>query len=367
MNKPIPKTLLICTLCALVVILSACGPEEAPALPESGAQAWVEYPFDGDIVPMEPVTLVVYAADSAGVSTINVKVNGVALPVGQLEPLTSDSSNRLVRTDIAWQPPAEGEYTVVADGGGSSSSTSFCVVTCQLEEVIEIGSTPTATSTLAIITLPPDTPTDTPTPETFTESQVEFWAAPPYLNSGECTTLNWNVSGDIQAVYFEGNTVNPSGSYQDCPAESRTYQLQVVDGGNVTTDHWVSVEVYEVAAPPTDTPTPTEEPPPVDTSGPSINWADLIIEGCQFYGQAGITDESGVSWAQFYFNKNSEGWASIWMQEVSADFWEMEVGVGVSDESVSIDYYVIAGDTLGNESESGVGNYFIDSTGCGGY
>lgn len=358
----------ICLLLALCLI--GCD-GEAPALPVSSVQAWVEYPFDGDILPMGPITLVVYAADSAGVTTINVKVNGVALPSGQLEILTSDGSNRLVRTDIAWQPPAEGEYIVEADGGGASSSITFCVVTCNPEEDIA-SPTPTATSTstLPVITLPPDAPTETPTPTPYTESQVEFWTAPPYLNQGECTTLNWNVTGDFQAVYYEGAMVNASGSQQECPAESRSYQLQVVEVDNVTTDHWALVEVYQVdeVAPPTNTPTPTEPPPPPqDTSGPTINWTDATLEACQFYGRAGITDESGVNSAQLYFNKNGEGWASIWMQEISADSWESEVGVSVTEESITIEYYVIASDTLGNQSESQVSTFASESTGCGGY
>jgi len=351
----------------LVLFASGCAPDH-PALSESGAQAWVEYPFDGETLPLEPITLVVYAADSANVSGINVKVNGVALPAGQLEPLTSDGSSRLVRTDLVWQPPAEGEYIVEADSGGAATSITFCIVTCQPEEVIEILPTSTATSTLPIITLPPDVPTNTPTPTPHTESQVEFWAAPPYINAGECTTLNWNVSGDFQAVYYAGGTVNPSGSQSECPTESRNYQLQVVEMDNATTDHWVYVEVYQPAAPPTDTPTPTEPPPAVDNTGPSINWTMLVWESCQFFGEAGISDESGVGWAQFYYNKNGEGWASVWMSKLSADYWQSELGISV-DEGIgtpigTIEYYVIASDNLGNQSESATLLY--DYTGCDG-
>jgi hypothetical protein len=74
-----------------------------------------------------------------------------------------------------------------------------------------------------------------------------------------------------------------------------------------------------------------------------------------------------VAWAQFHFNKNGEGWGSVWMQEISADFWEMEVGVTLSDESVTIEYYVLAGDNLGNQRESGTSTFSNASTGCGGY
>lgn len=345
----------------LALFMSSCDEDEAPVISDAGPQAWVEYPFDGETLPMGPVTLVAYAADSAGVSAINVKVNGVSLPAGQLSDLTSDGSNNLVRTDLVWQPPVKGEYIVEADGGGASSSITFCVVSCQPEEEIEIPPSPTASSTLPMITLPPAVPTDTPTPTPYTESQVEFWATPPYVNQGECTTLNWNVSGDFQAVYFEGSVVNASGSQQDCPAENRNYQLQVVEVDNVATDHWVTVEVYEVAAPPTDTLTPTEAPPPADTSGPTIHWTNLTFESCQFYGQASISDESGVASAQFHFNKNAEGWGSIWMQEISSELWESEVGISVDDgigtPVGTVEFYMLASDSLGNQSESSITIY----------
>jgi len=416
---------------------------------ESGPNTWIEYPPEGEVFGEGAIPIVVYANGKGGVGSIRVIIDEQDVPVGELKSLVSDST--LVRADLLWQPPGEGEYTILASAGGAPASLRFCVVTCETSEEEETG--PTATWT-ATATPAPGEPTwtatatpaisDTPTPTPYSESAAEFWATPPYINSGECTMLSWEVTGDFQTVYYEGATVNASGSQQECPAENYTYQLQVVNLDGSTNDYWASVDVTHLS---TDTPTPTtqvytpssaefwaappyinsgecttlnwnvsgdfqavyfegstvnasgndsecpaesytyhlqiiemdgstadhwvsvdvSDPPPADTSGPSINWTDLVIEGCQFYGQAGITDESGVGWAQFYFNKNGEGWGSIWMHEVSTDFWEMEVGVGVSDESVSIDYYVVAGDSLGNESESGVGNYYSDSTGCGGY
>lgn len=379
---------LFTTLLVLVALSSlAFGVYKIAALliTESGPNTWIEYPPEGEIFGEGAIPIVVYASGDQGVGSITVNVGGEDVPVTELSPLVSDST--LVRADLLWQPPGEGEYTILASAGGAPASLNFCVITCESTEeeptatatpspapgeptgtatpTPAVSYTPTATSasseTPTATAAPSETPTpsatatayNSPTPTSYTESSAEFWAAPPYINAGECTTLSWNVYGDFQAVYFEGASVNASGSDSECPPESYTYNLQVVEMDGSYTDYWASVDV--------------SEPPPSDTTGASINWTDLVIEGCQFYGQAGISDESGVSWAQFYFNKNGEGWASIWMQEVSTDFWEMEVGIGVSDETVSIDYYVVTGDSLGNESESGVGNYYSDSTGCGGY
>ncbi len=195
-------------------------------------------------------------------------------------------------------------------------------------------------------------PTDTPTPYTY--SSADFWAAPPYINNGECATLNWNIYGDFQAAYLEGNPVSASGSDSECPTESYTYHLQVLEMDGSYTDYWTSVDV--------------SDPPPTDTSGPNIDWTNLVFESCLFYGQAGISDESGVSWAQLYYNKNGEGWNSVWMQELSTEFWESEIGVSVDDglgtPIGSVDYYVVAADTLGNDHESFVSTY--NYTSCDG-
>ena len=295
---------------AVVVIALGLGGCEMPEgqsvaqIPESGDSVWIEFPAEGQIVPNQVIPFVVYATSEGSVPAISLEVNGVALSTNQTASLDSDGSGRMARLDQVWQPPAEGEYTLTASASGASTAVTFCVVTCNPEEEVQTGPTPTDTATLPFITLPPEGATDTPTPDT--ESQVEFWAAPPYINEGECTTLNWNVSG-AQTVYYEGGKVASSGSQQECPAESRDYQLQVVGTDSGTTDYWASVDVYEVdeplpptntptntsppppAEPPTDTPTPTEEPPPADTSGPSINWTTLVWEDCRAFGQAEVT------------------------------------------------------------------------------
>jgi hypothetical protein len=370
-------------LTALTLTLSACelSEEELEAVGslEAGPLTWIEYPPEGEVFTMGAIPITVYAASPDGVGSINVMVDGQPAPAGELTSLVGDST--MVRTDLHWQPPAEGQYRIVASaGGGAPTYLSFCVVTCdksETEESDQPGPTTTPTATLPIITLAPDEPTWTPTatpaasytptatpansetptptatayhsptPTAYTESSAEFWAAPPYLNSGECTTLNWNVYGDFQAIYFEGSSVSASGSDSECPAESYTYHLQVVEMDNSYSDQWASVEV--------------SAPPPTDSSGPTINWTNLVWESCQFYGEAGISDESGVSWAQFYYNKNGEGWASIWMSELSTEYWQSDYGVSVGGEIGTpigtVDYYVIASDSLGNQSESGIASY----------
>ena len=266
-------------------------------------------------------------------------------------------------TTLNWN--VTGDFQAVTYEGGTvnaSGSQSECPAESrdyQLQVVEMDGSTSDHWASVEVYQVDePLPPTDTPTATPYSESSAEFWAAPPYLNSGECTTLNWNVYGDFQAVYFEGTSVGASGSDEECPAETYTYNLQVVEMDGSTTDHWATVEVSE----------PPPEPPPADTSGPSINWTTLVWEDCRAFGQAEVTDESDVSQATFYYNKNGEGWNGVWMQEISADLWESEVGVLVDDGMETpvgtLEYYVVASDKLGNESESATTTY--DYVGCGG-
>lgn len=380
----------------MALALSACeltDSGEANLGPiDSGPNVWIEYPPEGETFATGTIPIVVYAASPEGVGGISVTVGGQPVPAGKLTSLAGD--NTMVRTDLIWQPPAEGQYRIVASAGGAPAALTFCVVTCGTPET-ESGDQPeatpawTSTATLPVITLPPNEPTWTPTvtpapsdaftatpanteiptptpyispmpsptvyipptPTAYTESSAEFWSEPDSINSGECTTLNWKVYGDFQAVYLGGNSVGASGSDSECPAETTTYNLQVVEMDGSTSDYWSTVEV--------------SAPPPADTSGPDINWTNLAWESCEFYGEAGISDESGVSWAQFYYNKNGEGWNSIWMSEFSTETWQAEIGVPVNDGSEiivgSVEYYIVASDSLGNQSTSATSTYSYSS------
>ncbi|MCJ7433411.1 MAG: hypothetical protein MUO77_07995, partial [Anaerolineales bacterium] len=61
-------------------------------------------------------------------------------------------------------------------------------------------------------------------------------------------------------------------------------------------------------------------------------------------------------------------WKSVWMSEISADFWQSEAGISVGDGIGTVigtvEYYITASDNLGNQSESGPSTY--NYTSCGG-
>jgi len=105
--------------------------------------------------------------------------------------------------------------------------------------VIEAPPTPVPTPTFA----PTSTPQSTATPPMY----VDFRADSPWVITGQCTTLRWDVEG-VRGVYFDGQG-QPGHSSQDvCPGQTQTFVLHVVLNSGYL-DRAITVVV--VAAPPT--------------------------------------------------------------------------------------------------------------------
>ena len=224
---------------------------------------WIEFPPDGGEFPLEPLTIVVYAANAGG---INVRANGQEIPQGPITPLNPDGT--LVRMDSIWMPPVEGEYILEAQaGGGSPAYIRFCIGSCQPATDMPFA-TETPTPTPGTPTPGTETPTLTPTITSTTDASqpvtIDFWVDPPYINASECASLNWYVEG-AQTVYLDGSSVPSTGVESVCPCENATYNLNVVKPDNTTEDRWASLEVFGSCD------IETEEPPaPEDTTGPDL-------------------------------------------------------------------------------------------------
>lgn len=85
--------------------------------------------------------------------------------------------------------------------------------------VIDAPPTPMPTPTFA----PSPTPMPTATPPMY----VDFRADAPWIITGQCTTLRWDMEG-VRAVYLDGKGQPGHGSQEVCPGETRTYVLHVV-------------------------------------------------------------------------------------------------------------------------------------------
>jgi len=362
---------ILLTAALLSVFISGCdnlggltqtsGEELALPSGETGSSQniWIEYPPDGAELPKEPITIVIHAVSGGGIS---IRANGQDVPAGPAVPL--DPEGTLVRADSLWIPPAEGEYILEArSGGGNPTTARICIGSCQPEpDTPEPTGTTTITPT-ASTTPSTETPTVTvsPTTDTSTDIYIEFYVDPAYVDAGNCADVKWYVEGGLGA-YLDGAYVPDSGAKTVCPCETTTFNLSVEKTDQEFEERWATLEVAGFCD------LETEEPePPADTEGPSIGSRSLVWEGCDVYLQSSISDPSGVAWATYYYNLNGEGWSSIPMSNIGANTWISDAGVPVSDgigtPFGTIQYYVEAGDNLGNVSQSSSGSY--NYTGCG--
>jgi hypothetical protein len=230
------------------------------------------------------------------------------------------------------------------------------------QEIAEKDETNNAGSwTVTVSAAKPPTPTNTPPPDVV----IEYWVDQQYINAGECTTLRWNVQG-VQAVYLDDQGVVGTGEKKVCPCQDTTYTLRVVYKDSSETTHGITIYVTgQCAAPPTEQP-----PPPQDTAGPGVSGMGLTWEDCKFYGHATVSDPSGVGWAQFHFNIDGGEDHGLWMSDLGGGYYQTEYGFDVTSGGIgtpagNIEYYVIASDSLGNQSESSPGScYFMGCGGC---
>ncbi|MBN1202300.1 MAG: PD40 domain-containing protein [Anaerolineae bacterium] len=95
---------------------------------------------------------------------------------------------------------------------------------------------------------PPPTPTPTFTPSpTVNPVVINFWADRTTITEGECVTISWQVEG-IKEVHYEGRGVTGSGSSEECPTETTTYELSVTLLDDTVDTRYITITV-EAATP----------------------------------------------------------------------------------------------------------------------
>jgi len=126
------------------------------------------------------------------------------MPSLAFSDLSTYGSERQVRLEYPWQPPAEGPYVLSASaiskaGGatGGASQVNFCVVTCEEQETTptpELDSPPTSTATQKPQPQEEDAPITAPPPE---EEDIPITEAPPPRRQ-----LPLPVRASVQAAWF---------------------------------------------------------------------------------------------------------------------------------------------------------------------
>jgi hypothetical protein len=194
--------------------VSEAGIPESLLNPDAGgASVWIEFPFQGQTLPDQPLTFVAYASSAGGVEGISLLVDGQVLMGGTLKDLSNDGDGSMVRLESTWQPPGPGEYVLAAEAAGAASSVTFCVVNCSGELELQPSETPT----------PTPGPTETPTP-TPAGQDIQFWAVPTNVKAGDCTTLHWKAPGATK-ITLDGRVVTNLDSFTECICAGNAYQL----------------------------------------------------------------------------------------------------------------------------------------------
>jgi hypothetical protein len=214
----------------LGVVLSACGPQNAPA---AAPQSWVDAPLHGSSIPLAPYEIVAHAAFPAGISEFEMTITGQG---PQTIPAPADQGGQtLVYIKQMWSPPAPGLYLIQVRAAGPDGGYGQIA-----EAQVQVGEPAIATATPG--------------------GQTCIWTAA--VNVFVRTGPGASIYPEITAV--EGGTQLP------VVGQSQDQQFWVVQLSNGQTGYvpkaerfgMVSGECNPPVLPDPATPVPTEPPPP---------------------------------------------------------------------------------------------------------
>lgn len=80
------------------------------------------------------------------------------------------------------------------------------------------------------------------TPTTPSTPTVNFRADSTLVNSGQCTTVRWDVDG-VWSVYYNSVGVVGHGTAQECPTSTKTYTLDVIHVGGQPQRYTLTINV----------------------------------------------------------------------------------------------------------------------------
>jgi hypothetical protein len=145
-------------LVLVIVFLLAWGLGACAGAPTAAAQAWIDYPPDGDTLALgAPVTVISHAFAREGVSEVVLSVNGEAYR----RDVPEGAGDDFVSMRQVWAPVEAGSYTLQVQAydrqGGISNPATVNV------EVLGEAQAPLPSPTLVVTATPVDTLTPVPT------------------------------------------------------------------------------------------------------------------------------------------------------------------------------------------------------------
>jgi hypothetical protein len=384
------RAILASLFLVVALVLASCS--QTMMRLETGPRAWVGGPPDGSEVPLGMVSAMCHAYAKAGVSHIELWVNGV---FANRAPNTTDPSAEYFTASLTFETTGPGSYvlhcwTYDQDGGSAQSDPVTLRVTGEEptpttgEEEIPTASPtstevpPTATrpspSETAVpptaTSIPPTStrvpPTSTPRPPTATPVPVRivsFEVSESQTTTGGCVRFDWVVQGSPSAIFFDGEGVSSPDSRDRCPTATREYELRAELNGQVADRATLTVVVVQG-----DTTGPTitrvaDSPDPIwwhenTPCQPSTLYPNQVTISAR------IADESGVYAAKVTYRMKGGSWQSVGMSQVQTGWYSATIGANQLELSLnppvgqtygavnSLEYYVQAFDQANNRTDS---------------
>jgi hypothetical protein len=348
MNKYVMLSMLL-----VLMFTSACGGETAG----SGTFVWIDVPVNGLTIPIgQPVHVEGHATSSDGIARVEIWINGAL--TATISSLHVDGE--LARFSYDWTPPGAGDYTIQAigfGGGGQASEPDTTriivgeqtgptpVIGCptpvgggptpvSCPTLVEgtgcptpVGGGPTPVSCPTLVegegcptpvgggptpvSCPTLIVTDTPVPPEG--AVIQFWAEPPEIQAGACTTIRWHLE-NVQGVVFGGIQQQMDGSYQDCLCDPQRYTLTVTHLDGSEEKRTVDISVTGSCVTPTATSPPQDTtPPPAPSPAVPDNGLTLGCKASQNLVWLPVDDPSGIASYQVGVQRHSgdNNWQAV--------------------------------------------------------
>jgi hypothetical protein len=159
-------------------------------------------------------------------------------------------------------------------------------------------------------TEPTPVPTETLVP--VPGAVIQFWADPPEIQAGACTTIRWHAE-NVQGVVFGGLQQPMDGSYQDCLCGDQRYTLTVSHLDGTEEKRAVDIKVTGECATPTSPPPKDTTPPPAPSPAVPQNGLTIACKGSQTLTWLPVDDQSGISGYQVEVQRQSgdNNWQAV--------------------------------------------------------
>ncbi len=252
-------------ICMVVLFSLSLGTAACGQAAQAGPRVWIDAPTDGALVPSgTTVTVISHAYAREGVAEVVLTIDGAAYR----RDAPASPGATYVQINQDWLPPADGTYAVQVQAYGAGGQVSNLA-----SITVRVGggggtATPVITATSTATLVPADTPTSTPTSPP-PGAIIQFWADPPQIQAGACTTIRWHVENAARVIF--GGVDQPfDGSYKDCMCQSQRYQLTVVKLDASQEIRTVDIAVNGSCVTPTNPPPPEPPQPQQDTTPPPV-------------------------------------------------------------------------------------------------